>query len=78
MDGPVYAVGDRVQKTGGDYRFEGVVVAVFRKLSGAVRLVVEDERGLLLIWNEKQVTPAAAPARKRPDPAPGKLGRAAA
>ena len=42
-------VGSIVVKQGGDYTFRGTVVAVFTKLSGAVRYVVEDERGLLLI-----------------------------
>ena len=48
-------MGDRVSKTGGDYTFEGVVVSRFTKRSGAVRIVVEDDRGLLMIMNEGQV-----------------------
>lgn len=47
-----YYVGDRVSKVGGDYSFEGVVVAKFPKRSGVIRLVVEDDRGLLFIFNE--------------------------
>jgi len=45
----------RVRKTGGDYAYEGFVVASFVKLAGAVRVVVEDERGLLLIMNPRQL-----------------------
>lgn len=44
-------VGDKVEKVGSDYRFDGVVVAVFAKLSGVTRIVVEDDRGTLFIGN---------------------------
>lgn len=47
--------GDAVAKEGGDYRFDGIVVAIFDKLHGGVRVVVEDERGLLFIFNPKQL-----------------------
>lgn len=47
--------GDQVIKDSGDYTFEGEVRARFSKKSGAFRLVVEDERGLLFIFNEKQL-----------------------
>ena len=47
--------GDRVRKVGGDYRFEGTVVSVFAKLSGVRRCVVEDDRGVLFIFNESQL-----------------------
>jgi putative ribosome biogenesis GTPase RsgA len=50
-----FAVGDRVEKTGGDYTFRGYVVAVFVKRSGAVRLVVENADGLLFIFSEAQL-----------------------
>jgi hypothetical protein len=53
----LYKVGDKVKKVGGDYTFEGVVVAVFEKLSGAVRLVVEDDRGVLHVYSEKILAP---------------------
>ena len=43
----LFAVGDKVEKVGGDYTFVGHVVAVFAKISGAIRLVVEDDRGVL-------------------------------
>lgn len=47
--------GDRVIKEGGDYTFEGVIVAVFRKKSGERRYVVEDARGILMIMNSAQI-----------------------
>ena len=50
-----FSVGDKVSKVGGDYKFDGTVVAVFRKLSGAVRLVVEDDRGVLHVYSEKNL-----------------------
>ena len=48
-------IGVRVEKIGGDYRFEGVVVADFVKRTGQRRLVVEDDRGLLFIFNPSQL-----------------------
>jgi len=48
-------VGDKVSKVGGDYRFDGIVVAMFSKLSGVTRLVVEDDRGILHIYSEKNL-----------------------
>ena len=52
MANPAFALRDHVGKIGGDYSFDGVVVAVFFKLGGQVRYVVEDERGLLFIFSE--------------------------
>jgi hypothetical protein len=49
----MFKIGDKVKKVGGDYTFEGIVVAVFPKLSGAIRLVVEDDRGVLHVYSEK-------------------------
>lgn len=48
---------------GGDYSYEGEVVAVFRKRRGnhEVRLVVEDENGRLFIHNSNQVGPTPLP-----------------
>ena len=62
-----FQIGDRVKKVGGDYRFEGTIVSVFKKLTGQTRLVVEDTRGLLFIFNEnnlEKLSPSttAAPA----------------
>ncbi len=47
--------GDEVEKTGGEYTFRGLVVGVIRKRSGAVRYVVEDDRGLLFIFRPEQL-----------------------
>lgn len=48
-------IGQPVRKVGGDYKFDGVVVSVFWKLGGAVRFVVEDDRGILHIFSEKNL-----------------------
>jgi hypothetical protein len=48
-------VGDKVVKVGGDYTFEGTVVAVFNKLAGQERFVVEDDRGVLHIYSAKNL-----------------------
>jgi hypothetical protein len=50
-----FKVGDEVSKVGGDYRFDGIVRSVFEKGSGAIRLVVEDDRGILHIYSEKNL-----------------------
>jgi hypothetical protein len=50
------AIGTKVSKVGGDYRFDGTVVAAFTKLSGAVRYAVEDDRGVLHIYSRKNFT----------------------
>ena len=55
-----FKVGDRVWKVGGDYEFEGEVVAAFRKRNGmAVRYVVEEDRGILFIFSDKNLETAA-------------------
>lgn len=51
----MFKVNDLVSKVGGDYTFDGTVVAVFTKLSGAIRLVVEDDRGVLHVYSEKNL-----------------------
>lgn len=48
-------LGDFVEKQSGDYSFAGKVVSIFKKLSGQTRIVVEDDRGLLFIFNESQL-----------------------
>ncbi len=50
-----FAVGELVKKVGGDYQFEGQVVAAFAKKSGAIRYVVEDDRGVLHIYSDKNL-----------------------
>ena len=54
-------IGDKVRRVNSDYEFVGTVVSVFTKTTGLVRYVVEDERGVLFIWNRKNMelaTPA--------------------
>lgn len=48
-------VGDQVEKITGDYNFTGTVVAVFQKLNGNVRLVVENSDGILHIFSESNL-----------------------
>ena len=47
--------GDHVSKVGGDYKFDGRIVSIFPKLSGAIRVVVEDDRGVLHVYSEKNL-----------------------
>lgn len=49
------SVGDRVRRVNSDYEFIGHVVSVFSKLSGVVRYVVEDDRGVLFIWRRNNM-----------------------
>lgn len=51
------SVGSSVQKTTGDYKFNGIVVAEFEKLNGDKRLVVENEEGILHIFSEQNLKP---------------------
>lgn len=44
-----------VHVTGSDYEYDGVLIAVIEKLSGAVRYVVEDQNRRLFIHNAKQL-----------------------
>ncbi len=46
---------DKVEKVGGDYTFAGTIVSKFNKLSGAERFVVEDDRGVLHIYSERNL-----------------------
>jgi protein gp37 len=52
---PFFYFGDRVSKVGGDYRFDGEIRGVVTKLSGALRYVVEDDRGVLHVFSAKQL-----------------------
>lgn len=55
MPAQKFHIGNKVKKVGGDYQFEGVVVSVFLKLSGVTRYVVEDDRGVLHVYSEKNL-----------------------
>ena len=57
---PLIKVGDFVRKYKGDYKFAGTAVSVFRKSSGVVRYVVENDDGILHIFSESQLIPPAA------------------
>lgn len=59
-----FQVGDLVSKVGGDYTFEGVVVSAFRKQSGLNRFVVEDDRGILHIYNAKNLKHKVIPIER--------------
>lgn len=50
-----FGVGTLVRKVGGDYTFEGEVVASFTKKSGVRRYVVEDDRGVLHVYSAKNL-----------------------
>ncbi len=50
-------VGDLVIKKKGDYVFQGPIVTVFKKLSGAERVVVENQDGILHIFNPSILSP---------------------
>lgn len=55
IGGVTYNVGDHVEKRNG-YEFDSHIVAVFRKLDGTTtRIVCEDDRGILHIFNASQV-----------------------
>jgi len=53
----MYERGDKVHKGGGDYTFDGTVIAVFEKLSGKIRYAVEDDRGIIHIFSESNLQP---------------------
>lgn len=51
-----FQIGDQVQRApGSDYRMPATVVAVFTKLSGQIRYVVEDDRGTLFVQSDKTI-----------------------
>lgn len=50
-----FSVKDKVEKHVGDYKFEGVVVSAFQKVSGKWRYVVENRDGILHIFSAKQL-----------------------
>lgn len=50
-----FQIGDQVKKVTGDYVFQGEIVAIFKKKSGSVRVVVENPDGILHIFNPTQL-----------------------
>ena len=46
---------DRVRTTSTDYTFVGIIVAYFPKRNGNIRCVVENDDGILHIFNPKQL-----------------------
>ena len=50
-----FDAGEEVEKVGGDYTFKGIIVSRFNKLSGLIRYVVEDDRGVLHIYSFKNL-----------------------
>lgn len=58
-----HPLGTMVKKVGGDYSFSGMVVAVVVKKSGAIRYVVEDDRGLLFIFSEANLVADRPPEK---------------
>lgn len=71
MTEAVFEIGEPVAKVGGDYRFDGWVVGHMWKRSGELRYAVEDDRGVLHIFNERQICrrqeiDANVPAAGRP------------
>lgn len=51
----IFRIGDLVEKTIGDYRYRGYIVSIFEKRYGQVRFVVENDDGMLFIFNEGQL-----------------------
>lgn len=49
------SIGDKVIKTSGDYKYSGIVVSIFTKLSGKIRVVVENDDGILHIFSPSQL-----------------------
>lgn len=53
-----FQIGDKVAKRTGDYVFFGIVIGVFRKRDNrSVRYAVENDDGVVLILNAKQLEP---------------------
>jgi len=56
MDERQFNAGERVVKNKGDYRFEGQIMAIFYKRDGQkLRVVVENDDGILHIFNQNQL-----------------------
>jgi hypothetical protein len=50
-----FQIGDRVENIKGDYWLAGEVRGIVFKRSGKYRYVIEDDRGLLFIFNAMQL-----------------------
>lgn len=50
-----FRIGDPVKKTKGDYRYRGDVRGIITKRNKSERLVVENDDGMLFIFNESQL-----------------------
>lgn len=50
--------GDEVESVGGENQFRGPIVAKFEKLSGAIRYVAENDRGILHIFRARDLRKA--------------------
>ena len=62
----MFQIGDKVQVLCRDHQlFDGVVVSVFKRLSGALRYVIEDDHGQLHIFGE----PNLQKSEQQPPPA---------
>lgn len=68
IEAPLFYFGDHVSKVGGDYHFDGEIRGVVTKLSGALRYVVEDDRGVLHVFCAKQLTRHQLPPPASPYP----------
>lgn len=59
VEGATLRVGTPVRRKDSEYLFQGIVVAVFPKLNGAIRLVVEGtqdgNKGMLHVMSEKNL-----------------------
>jgi hypothetical protein len=62
----IFRVGLHVRKIGGDYTFSGEIMSAFTKKSGACRYVVEDDRGILHIFNHNQLAVEPSPKQLEP------------
>lgn len=55
MNGTKFKIGDKVYKPTG-YKFDGIVVSVFKTTGGEIRVVAElEDNGMLHIFSEKQL-----------------------
>ena len=50
-----YKIGDRVEKFGIDYKYEGIIISIFYRLNGKLSLVAEDDWGILHIFSEEDI-----------------------